>query len=265
MEREMRRRNYSERTIESYCASVGKFLAKYKGKPREIKKSDVKKHLISLVDRGLAFKTVNIHLNALKFALVNILNKKFMISLPGAKIPKKLPTVLTKREIKILFDAVDNKKHRLMLMLLYSAGLRVSELVHLKVGHLQIDSKYGWVREGKGRKDRIFIIADSLIDDLKECIDNRGVDSWLFVGRRTHISVRTVQNLIKHATKEANIRKNVHPHTLRHSFATHLIEEGYPLTTVQALLGHNSLETTMIYIHTANPKLLNVKSPLDNL
>lgn len=154
-----------------------------------------------------------------------------------------------------------------MIKLLYSAGLRVSELINLRVRDLEFDRNYGWVRHGKGNKDRRFIIALSLKEELlgyieQECL---GQDSWLFMSYNGHMSARSVQEIIKRAAKIAGIHKRVHPHTLRHSYATHLIENGYDVVSVQSLLGHNSAETTMVYVHMASPNLINVRSPLDSL
>ena len=127
---------------------------------------------------------------------------------------------------------------------------------------------YGWVRKGKCKKDRLFIIAEKLKKELIGYISKENIskNSWLFQGQKQHhISVMTVQKIIKKASKKAAINKNVHPHTLRHSFATHLIENGYDVASVQSLLGHNSSETTMVYLHMASPNMINVKSPFDSL
>ena len=154
-----------------------------------------------------------------------------------------------------------------MIKLLYSAGLRVSELVNLRVRDLELENNFGWVRSGKGNKDRMFILAGSLKEELIYHTENNKLDydSFLFPSYNGHLSVRSVQEIIKKAAKKAGIKKNVHPHTLRHSYATHLIENGYDVATVQLLLGHNSPNTTMVYVHIAKPNMLNIKSPLDNL
>lgn len=150
---------------------------------------------------------------------------------------------------------------------MYSAGLRVSELVNLRVRDLDLKENYGWVRHGKGNKDRMFIIAESLKKGLLEHIkiNNLNNENWLFSSYNGNISARTVQEIIKKAAKKTKINKKVHPHTLRHSYATHLIENGYDVTTVQSLLGHNSAETTMVYLHIAPKRFINVRSPLDEL
>ncbi len=191
-----------------------------------------------------------------------------MVNIRYSKTPKTVPTVLSKEEVMRLIEAIKNPKHRLMAKLIYSAGLRVSELVHLKAKDLELDKNLGWVRNGKGNKDRLFIIAKSIKHELLDYIkkENLSYDSWIFKGQKQgHLTVKAVQSIIKEAAKKAGIPKNVHPHTLRHSFATHLIENGYDVTSIQSLLGHNSSETTMVYIHAASPKMIAVQSPLDSL
>tara|TARA_Y100000310_G_C20060785_1_gene524877 strand:- start:42 stop:530 length:489 start_codon:yes stop_codon:yes gene_type:complete len=154
-----------------------------------------------------------------------------------------------------------------MIELMYSAGLRVSELVNLKVKDFEFENNYAWVRKGKGNKDRRFIVAKNIKNKLKEYIDVNNIDHnfWIFEGRNGHLTIRSVQAIIKKACKSAKIKKKIGPHTLRHSFATHLIENGYDVASVQGLLGHSSLDTTMIYVHIANPRLFNVTSPFDSL
>lgn len=228
-------------------------------------KKDIRLFLDRFIERDSPGNTINVYLNALKFLFENILNKKMFLKIKYSKTPKSLPLVLTKEEVINLLDCIENKKHRLMIRLMYSAGLRVSELVNLKVCDLQLDKNYGWVRQGKGRKDRLFIIAQSLKDELLDLVDSLNYDSYLFKGRCENITVRTVQEIIKKAVKKAGLEKKAHPHTLRHSFATHLIENGYAVTDVQNLLGHARVETSMTYVHTASLNMINVKSPLDSL
>lgn len=265
--KEMLRRCYSPKTIKSYIFCLKNFLRYCHKEPRTINKKDIKDYLCKLTDKGASGSTINVYLNALKFVLEEILNKNFAVKIKYSKTPKQLPVFLTKEETAQLINSIQNNKHRLMIKLLYSAGLRVSELVNLRVRDLQFDRNYGWVRHGKGNKDRIFIIALSLKDELKDYIAKEGLesDSWLFRSYNGNMSIRSVQEIIKRAARDAKIQKNVHPHTLRHSFATHLIETGYDVASVQSLLGHNSAETTMVYVHMASPNLINVRSPLDSL
>ena len=178
---------------------------------------------------------LNVNLNALKFFYGNILNKKLMINIRYSKTPKALPIVLTKEEVAMLINSISNPKHKLMAKMMYSAGLRVSELVHLKPENLDIRNGYGWVRHGKGNKDRMFIIAESVKGELdsyisKECASS---DSHIFRGFSGHITTAAVRSVIKNARKNAKLSKHAHPHTLRHSFSTHLIENGSSVAEVQ--------------------------------
>lgn len=266
LKKEALRRNYSSKTIESYVYCVKKFLTSCQKDLNKIKNSDVMEFLDKLVERKAAGSTINAHHCAIKFLFQDVLGKKITLKIRYSKKPKSLPTVLTRNEVIKLIDAITNPKHKLMIQLLYSAGLRVSELVNLKVKDIDFDANMGWVRNGKGRKDRLFILADVIKNKLPEHIkqNNLSYTDWLFYGRKKrNLHVRSVQEIIRKASKKAGIMKNVHPHTMRHSFATHLIELGYDVGTVQSLLGHNSTETTMRYLHMASPKMLNVKSPLD--
>ena len=154
-----------------------------------------------------------------------------------------------------------------MVTLLYAAGLRVSELLNLKVKDFQFDENYGWVRKGKGGKDRPFIVAEKLKQEVQRWIlkNELVVFDFLFGNKKKKMSAQTVRKIIKKAVKQAKIDKNIHPHTLRHSFATHLIENGYAVIDVQGLLGHSKVDTTLIYTHLAKPKLFSIKSPFDDL
>ena len=261
------RRGLSIRTIKTYRNCVRLFFKQCNKDPKIIKKKDIKDFLDRLIEKGSPGNTINVYLNALKFFYNEILHKRLMIRIRFSKTPKALPTILTKDEIQRLIQGINNPKYKLMIKLIYSAGFRVSELVHLKPEHFELNENYGWVRKGKCNKDRLFIIADTLKKELIEYIKKECLYpySWLFRGHNGHITVRTVQNLIKQAAKRAKIFKNVHPHTLRHSFATHLIKNGYDISNVQFLLGHSNTETTMQYVHTSSPKMISVKSPLDSL
>ena len=266
MKTEMFRRKYSMRTIKSYCDVVNLFLKKSKIEDvRKIKKSDIKDYLNTLHEKS--GNTINVYLNALKFMMEEILHKNCYVHIRYSKKPQRIPGYLTKEEISRLFNAIENPKHKLMIKLMYSAGLRLSELVSLKVCNFNFDESNGWVRGGKGNKDRAFIIAQSLKDELLNFIsENRlNQDDFIFIGRQGHISNRTIQEILKNAGNKAGITKHVHPHMLRHSFATHLVKDGIDLFTIQSLLGHSDVRTTQIYAHVANPKLINVKSPLDTI
>jgi integrase/recombinase XerD len=263
VQKEALRRGMSHRTVKAYSDEVKKFFDYCKKEPRRITKKDIREYLDYLVGKGKSGSSLNIALSALKFMISEILFKTWRLGIKYSRRPKSLPVVLSKQEVVSLFQAIENKKHKLIVSLMYSAGLRLSEVVHLKA--YDIEEGYGWVRKGKGNKDRLFVIADKLKDELKELIANLDGNEFLFKGNKgTHISQNTIYLIVKRAGKKSGIKKNVHPHTLRHSFATHLIENGYDISLVQRLMGHNSLETTKGYIHLAFPKI-NVKSPLDSL
>src|SRR3989344_4734569 len=233
--KECKRRGYSDRTIKSYNYCISRFL-KYTNKSLDkISKKDVRLFLEDLSEKKMAGNTMNLYHMAIKFLFEDVLDKRMRINIRYSKTPTKIPVVLSKEEIKDLFKAIKNPKHMLMIQLMYSSGLRVSELINLKINDLETDKGYGFVRKGKGNKDRMFIIASSLKDDIKKFAEL------------------------------ARINKKVSCHTLRHSFATHLIEKGYSVSEVQALLGHKSPETTFVYIHAASPNMIKVKSPLDEL
>ena len=266
IKKEGRRRGLSNRTIITYCQCVDKFFRFNKKDPRRINKQDIKEYLDILLDKKRSGNTINVNLNAIKFLLKDVLGKRVTVNLKFSKIPRKLPVVLTKEEVKLLIDSIGNKKHKLMIQVMYSAGLRVSELINLKVQDLDLDKNYGFVRGGKGNKDRIFIIAEKLKEELKELIKEENLESYLFNSNKNRpYNVRTLQEIVKKATKNSKIKKKISCHTLRHSFATHLIENGYSISEVQSLLGHKSPETTFIYIHAASPNMIKVKSPLDEL
>ncbi len=268
MKKEMLRRKYGSRTIKTYVYCLRKFMSKCHKEPKKINREDVIDYLDRLSQKDLSGSTININLQALKFMMEEVLHRsRSFYHIKYSKTPKKLPEVLSKDETIKLIKTITNNKHQLMIKLMYSAGLRVSELVHLKVKDFEFEINHGWVRKGKGNKDRLFIIAKKIKKELQDYIQKEGItlDSWLFSSYNGHISQRTAQVIVKKTAKEAKISKNVYCHTLRHSYATHLIENGYDVASVQSLLGHNSPETTMIYLRMASPKMINVVSPLDNL
>ena len=261
------RRGLSRQTIRTYRHCVRKFFNLCRKEPHEIKKEDIKSYLDMMIEKGRCGNTINVNLNALKFFYGNVLNKRLMVNIRYSKTPKALPIVLTKEEVAKLINSISNPKHRLMIKLMYSAGLRVSELVHLKAGNLEIENGYGWVRHGKGNKDRMFIIAESIKEELKDYISKECIspNSYIFRGHNGHITTALVRSIIKNAVKNTKLAKHAHPHTLRHSFSTHLIENGSSVAEVQSLLGHSSAETTMIYLHIASPKMIRAKSPIDSM
>ncbi len=264
MQKEMLRRGLSHRTISTYMQCVRQFMRFCPKELIRVANKDISDYLDMLVERKATGSTLNVHMNAMKFLLQEVLHKRVMLRMKFSRVPKQLPVFLTKEEVIRLFAAVENEKHRLALELMYSAGLRVSEALNLRAADFKFERGIGWVRRGKGNKDRPFIIADCLKERIKQQADSAG-EGWLFAGRNGFpLHPRSVQEIVRDAARKAGIKKKVHPHSLRHSFATHLIENGYSLSAVQPLMGHSSAETTLVYVHMASPAMLSVKSPYDD-
>jgi len=264
LETELKLRAFSPRTIQSYLFYNKKFLEFIKKGPEQINEDDIKSYIVSLMERDISPKSIILIKSALKFFYDEIL-KKNIVNIKSPKVPKKLPVVLTREEVKRLIDSIENEKHRLIVALLYSSGLRLSELVNLKVGDIDLKEKIGWVRSGKGAKDRLFIIPNALMDDLKRHFRRRTETDYIFEGYKGAMSPRNVQKIVSLAVKNAGINKPVHVHTLRHSFATHLLESGENIRKIQVLLGHSQLSTTQLYLNISTEELKKVKSPLDDL
>jgi site-specific recombinase XerD len=210
---------------------------------------------------------MNLAISALKFFYKNVLKKDITREQHRPRHDKKLPGVLAESEIKNLLSCEKNPKHRLLLMLAYSSGLRVSEVVALKKEHLDFQRKMILIRAGKGRKDRYTLLSDRAADFTQQYCSLHEIDGWLFPGISPgqHLSVRSAQNIFVKALAKAQIAKPVSIHSLRHTFATHLLENGTDIRYIQELLGHTTLRTTQRYTHLARHTVLKIRSPLDNL
>lgn len=263
LEAELKLRGYSKSTIESYIKYNLDCLKYLDKKPEELTSNDLKIYLAHLIsDKSLAPRTLNLARSALLFYYNNIEERGF-VNIKTPKITASLPIVLTKDEMKRLLEFSSSKKSKLMMMMLYSSGLRVSELVNLKWKDLELNEKIAWVRSGKGKKDRMIIMSESLAIMLEK-IDR--ISEYVFPGRENGVlSVKSVQKIVRLAASKAKINKKVTPHTLRHSFATHLLEAGNDIRIIQELLGHSNLQTTQIYTHISSERKKNVISPLDSL
>lgn len=262
------RKGLRAETIKTYVYAVGKFLRTYHLEPHRVTKEVVERYIIQLIKWNKAGNTINVHLHALRFFYSNVLGKRLMLTIPSLRLPKRLPEYLTQQEMAHFFSTIQNSKHKLIVMLTYGSGCRVGEVISLRVKDSDFVSGYGWIRNGKGGKDRMFIIPEKLKGELQEWITHNRLqaEDWLFPGyRNSHYSDSSVRGIVKQARIKAGISKQVSPHTLRHSFATHLLENGYSLIEVKELLGHSRMETTMVYAHCAQPKLARVQSLLDTL
>lgn len=265
---ETRIRGYSLRTSKSYTF-YNKELLTFTGKtPDFINQTDIKNYLDYLADKKEATaSTLNCAMNALRFYYGSILGKNFIYQIKRAKKEKKLPVVLSKEEVKRLIDSVKNLKHKLMLSITYSAGLRVSETVSLRIQDIDFERKILIIKGAKGKKDRTTLLSDKVSRDINEYLHAYHPKFWLFEGQRNEkkITSRSLQKVFENAIKESGLKKEAGIHSLRHSFATHLLENGTDLRIIQELLGHESSKTTEIYTHVSTKILKNIRSPIDDL
>ncbi len=267
LEIELKISQSSDYTIRNYLEANKKFLDYIKKSPEQVSEEDIKLYLAEEHSQSSAMSVI-LFLSALKYAYSNILKKDPTINIKRPKREKRLPTVLTKQEISQLLETAKSfKKSWLMISLLYACGLRVSELVNLKVKDLNFEEKIGNVRQAKGKKDRIFNIPDFLFKHLSKQASKqqKAGQEYLFSGPKGKLSSRNIQKIVSLASKRAGIKKPVHCHTLRHSFATHLLENGTDIRKIQELLGHSDLSTTQIYTHISVEELKKIKSPIDML
>lgn len=261
--RELRIRNYSQKTIKSYLYYNEELLRFCQKDPREVNTEDIKSYLDYLAE-GHSSATVSVAYNALLFYYKQIWHRSFFINLSHPRKEKHLPTVLSKEEARRLMTALKNPKHRCILSILYGTGIRVSELTHIKMCDIDLDRMILRVCQGKGKKDRQTLLPMALKETLEKQQKLKSPKDFLFTnGRGGRLTEATIQKVVMLAGKQAKIVKNVSPHTLRHSFATHLLENGTDIRYIQELLGHAKLQTTQIYTHVADNSLKNIKSPLD--
>ena len=256
---ELKLRGYSEKTQKAYYKINKRFLQWTNKDPLQITIDDVKGYLASKVSK-YSPRTVNLTRSALYFYYNEVLEKNFR-KIRTPKIQNELPIVLSKEEVRSLIESAGSQKSKLIIMSLYSSGLRVSELVNLKWKDLELDQNMAWVRSGKGSKDRVIILSKSLVDELKKLPKN----IFVFEGPKGSLSTRNIRKIVSLAAKRAGVSKKVSPHTLRHSFATHLLEGGTDIRMIQELLGHSNLQTTQIYTHISFEQKKRIKNPLDNL
>lgn len=262
LETELKLRGFSPMTVRNYCFFVQKFLLSvHRPDSTDLTEEDVRSYLASLIETK-SKSTTMLAAAAIKFFFTEVLKK----TVSQIRVPKKdrrLPEVLSKDEVKTLINSAETLKSRLMISMLYSSGLRVSELVKLKPQDLRFEENVGWVRQGKGSKDRMFLLSTNLVQELKDYMKNRN-NAYLF-SKEKPLTTRNVQKIVKKLREKSNIQKKITPHTLRHSFATHLLEAGTDIRKIQVLLGHASLNTTQLYSHVSTAELKKISSPLDNL
>jgi site-specific recombinase XerD len=266
LETELHARKYSPKTIRAYLYYNRAFCRTCQKRPENIKQEDIKVYL-GYLDKTLNLSTssVNLAISSLKFFYDELL-KKGIVFTHRPRQDKRLPAILSGQEINRMLNGEKNPKHRLLLMLAYSSGLRVSEVVALRKAHIDLHRKSIFVQAGKWRKDRYTLLSDRAAQFIQDYCTLYSIDDWLFPGLspKQHLSIRSAQKIFDKALTKALIEKQVSIHGLRHAFATHLLENGTDIKYIQELLGHASIRTTERYTHVARRHILKIQSPLDN-
>jgi len=263
LQQEMKIAGFSPRTIKSYSLCLKKLYHRFNKPLNSISESEFKKFLADLADKHYSPYTLNLYHASFKYVIEKIYKQKFNFSFPYAKRHKKLPIILTRNEITHIINSIKNQKHQLLIALAYGSGLRVSEIVALQVKDLDFEELTAHVKLAKGQKDRISIIPECLVSDLKYLVAGKSTNDFVFESKRGgKLTARTAQKIFENALKKSGIKKDATFHSLRHSFATHLLENGIDVRYVQELLGHSNIRTTQVYTRVTNPKLKNIRSPL---
>ena len=261
-------KRYAENTIKGYCTMFINFTNYYKGKElNSLTEDDIRAYLKDLISIGKSDSYVHQSVNAIKFyyeVVMHMPNRFYDIERPQKK--EQLPKVISKESVLKMINCISNLKHKCIVSLIYSAGLRRSELLNLKIQDIDSDRMTIRILNTKGGKDRMSNLSKFLLELLREYFKEYKPKVYLFEGQKGgKYSAGSVLSIVKSAAKKANISQHVTPHTLRHSFATHLLEDGTDLRKIQSLLGHNSLKTTEIYTHVAVNYEEAIKNPLDSL
>jgi integrase/recombinase XerD len=266
---DMRLRNLSPHTLEAYLRAVAQLALYYKKSPDQLGTEEVRAYLLHLInDRHVSPSTFNVVRCALRFFYRVTLGRDWALDrIVCQKEDKKLPVILSGDEVRRLFAAASRLKSRAILMTLYAAGLRLSEVVGLKVGDVDSQRMAIRVRQGKGRKDRYVMLSPTQLATLRDYWKAYRPSDWLFPGKEPHkqLDRQTVNCICRAAGRRARLARRISPHTLRHTFATHLLEAGTDIRTIQALLGHRSLRTTALYTYVSLDKVAATTSPLDLL
>jgi integrase/recombinase XerD len=265
---DLRVRNYSPRTIERYVALVARFAAHFGQSPETLGLEEVRTYQLHLLARGVSWSLFNQTVCALRFLYGTTLARPERVPMiPFGKRPKKLPCVLGPEEVTRLLDAAQPGRERVMLETAYACGLRLQELLHLQVADIDSCRRVVHVRQGKGQKDRLVPLSQRLLEDLRSYWRFQRPRTWLFPNRtqKRPLHAGTIQRQFRRLVKRAGLIKPATMHTLRHSFATHLLEAGVDVLTVQKLLGHRQLSTTALYLHLRGDHFRQLPSLLDLL
>ncbi|MEY8744350.1 tyrosine-type recombinase/integrase [Bacillales bacterium AN1005] len=260
-------RGYSRKTIKAYCNQIERFLSICQIESTAVTTSVVQTYCLNLLERGISHSSVNQTISAIRFYCKHVLHHPTEIQYIRPKKQTKLPQVLSEKEVAQLLTSVTNLKHKTILFLTYSSGLRVGEVVRLRCSDLDIERQTLIVRQGKGQKDRRTLLSQLAWEIVQEYISEYKPHPWLFPGQSSdrHLTERSVQKVFEEARQHAGIVKKVSIHVLRHSFATHLLKNGTDLRYIQELLGHTSARTTHRYTHVSTKNIQRIQSPLDRL
>jgi site-specific recombinase XerD len=259
----LRGRNYSPRTTESYLRCLRAFFIFKKQNLKQLDELAIRRFLADKQKQGLSGQTINVYLQSILFFYREVLCLTVSLRIKTSKRPQRLPVVLSKQEIRQILTVTSNNKYRLLISLAYGAGLRISEVLKLRVRDLDFQQKLIFIHQAKGAKDRVTILPESLISSLQEYIKDYSPQAYLFASNRGgKLTARSAQVVFKRSLDSAQIHKQATFHSLRHSFATHLIEDGVNLRYVQELLGHNNIRTTQRYTQVTTTSLKNIQSPL---
>src|SRR5579863_650667 len=270
---ELQRRNYSQSTVRSYIFAVEDFAKYFRRSPERLGPEHIRQYQAYLFrERKLSAGTIEGHTAALRFLFVKTLRRPYLPDhIPLPKRQRRLPTILDQQEVARLIDSAGNLMHRTMLMTLYATGLRRAEMCHLKVCDIDSKRMVIHVRQGKGGRDRDVLLTPKLLETLREYWRWMKPKTYLFPGTVNNwradvpITEKIVWKAVAEAAKHAGVSKHVSPHTLRHSFATHMLEAGADLRTIQVLLGHAKLADTTVYLHLSRRHLQAVPSPLETI
>lgn len=262
VELELKLRNYSPQTLKGYIRCLKDFFGFLGSDYEQLDIARVKEFLLKKQASGYASQTTNLYLNAIKFFYHEVVHIDQTINLKFAKRTKKLPIILSREEIGLILDNIVNTKHRLAIALAYGAGLRVSEVVDLRVRDILSEELMIHLKSAKGKKDRITLMPEKLKPDLCRMIAGKTAGDYVFCSERGgQLSTRAIQAVFERALHKSGIKKDATFHSLRHSFATHLLENGTDIRYVQEFLGHANIRTTQVYTHVTNPGIRNIKSP----
>jgi integrase/recombinase XerD len=262
-------KRYSWRTIKTYKNLLRQLFLYYDEiKPSRLTRAQIDNYVVKCIkENQISESYQNSLLSAIKFFYTNVVSQEEKVEkLFRPKTPQKLPQVLSESEITRFLKSLENLKHKCIMMLIYSGGLRLGEVTQLKINDIQFDEKRIWIHNAKGKKDRCTLLSEKALKALEKYLAVYKPVNWLFEGQTGgKYSERSVQAIFETAKSKSKINPNATTHTLRHSFATHLLEKGVDLRYIQAFLGHASSKTTEIYTHITNKGLQKIKSPLDDL